>query len=38
MVEIAKPAIPNAGMKNNPKMKIGFSITFNITPTIKTFL
>ncbi len=38
IVEIAKPAIPKAGMKNKPKIKIGFNIILNINPTIKTFL
>ena len=37
-VEMAKPAIPKAGIKNNPKINIGFNIIFNITPTNKTFL
>ena len=37
-VEIAKPAIPKAGIKNKPKIKMGFNITFKITPTNKTFL
>ena len=37
-VENAKPAIPKAGIKDKPKIKIGFNIIFKITPTIKTFL
>ena len=37
-VEIAKPAMPKAGIKNNPKIKIGLSIMLKITPNIRTFL
>ena len=38
IVEIASPAIPNAGTKNKPKIKIGFSIMLKITPTNIKFL
>ena len=38
IVEIANPAIPNAGIKNKPKIKIGFNIILKIIPTNIKFL